>query len=131
MPLSGTANGAGTAADSTVGTARTPGIAAATTTLSSRGAAAFFVDFASAQFTIAARSAGSPGVGEYLWFAGTRHASTAASTMCAGVEKSGSPAPNPITGLPSAFRALAFALTASVADGAMAQTRRESSEVTH
>ena len=28
-------------------------------------------------------------------------------------------------------RALAFALTASVADGAMAPTRRESSEVTH
>jgi len=47
MPLSGTANGAGTAANGTVGTARTPGItaaaaaAAAAAALSSRGAAAF------------------------------------------------------------------------------------------
>ena len=45
MPLSGTANGAGTAADGPVGTARTPGIAAAAAAaaaaLSSRGAAAF------------------------------------------------------------------------------------------
>ena len=45
MPLSGTANGAGTASDGTVGTARMPGIAAAAAAaaaaLSSRGAAAF------------------------------------------------------------------------------------------
>ena len=45
MPLSGTANGAGTAADGTEGTVRTPGIAAAaaavTAALSGRDAAAF------------------------------------------------------------------------------------------
>src|SRR6476620_5559033 len=49
----------------------------------------------------------------------------AAATMCSGVGKSGSPAPKPITGSPAAFRAFALASTASVADGAMAPTRRE------
>ena len=56
----------------------------------------------------------------YLWFFGSRAASTAASTMWAGVGKSGSPAPKPITGSPAAFSALALASTASVADSAMA-----------
>ena len=56
----------------------------------------------------------------YLWFLGSRAASTAASTMWAGVGKSGSPAPKPITGSPAALSALALASTASVADSAMA-----------
>src|SRR3954447_25503383 len=45
--------------------------------------------------------------------------------MCCGVGKSGSPAPNPITGSPAALSALAFASTANVADSAMAATRWE------
>ena len=61
----------------------------------------------------------------YLWFLGSRQASTAASTMWAGVGKSGSPAPKPMTGSPAALSALALASTASVADSAMAATRRE------
>src|SRR3712207_2570357 len=49
----------------------------------------------------------------------------AASTMWAGVGKSGSPAPKPITGSPAAWRAFALASTASVADSAMAAIRSE------
>ena len=49
----------------------------------------------------------------------------AASTTWAGVGKSGSPAPKPMTGSPAAFRALAWASTARVADSVMAATRRE------
>src|SRR5688572_32242845 len=45
--------------------------------------------------------------------------------MCSGVAKSGSPAPNPITFSPAAFRALAFASTARVADSAIRATRWE------
>src|SRR4051794_28950635 len=45
--------------------------------------------------------------------------------MYSGVGKSGSPAPNPITGRPAALRALAFASTASVADSAMPPMRVE------
>src|SRR5688572_7928136 len=45
--------------------------------------------------------------------------------MWAGVGKSGSPAPNPMTGSPAACRALALASTASVADSAMAAIRWE------
>ena len=74
---------------------------------------------------MASRSAGRPAVGEYLCVAGSRHASTAASTMWAGVGKSGSPAPNPITLSPAAWRALALASTARVADGETAATRAE------
>ena len=59
----------------------------------------------------------------YLWFFGSRAAATAASTMWAGVGKSGSPAPKPMTGSPAALSALALASTASVADSAMAATR--------
>ena len=77
---------------------------------------------------MASFSSGRPPAGLYLWFLGSRHASTAASTMCSGVGKSGSPAPNPITGSPAAFRALAFASTARVADGAIAATAAEMRE---
>src|SRR3954467_11555499 len=45
--------------------------------------------------------------------------------MWGGVGKSGSPAPNPMTGSPAALRALAFASTASVADSAIAAIRFE------
>src|SRR6266851_272468 len=46
--------------------------------------------------------------------------------MYPGVGKSGSPAPNPITGRPAARIALALASTASVADSEMAATRADS-----
>ena len=45
--------------------------------------------------------------------------------MWAGVGKSGSPAPNPITCSPAAWSALALASTARVAEGATAAARRE------
>src|SRR5215470_19895069 len=45
--------------------------------------------------------------------------------MCGGVEKSGSPAPKPMTSSPAACNALYFASTANVADSVMAPTRRE------
>src|SRR5215475_10051773 len=54
-----------------------------------------------------------------------RHATTAASTMCGGVGKSGSPAPKPITSSPAAWSALYFASTARVADSLIDPTRRE------
>src|SRR3954453_2260799 len=72
---------------------------------------------------IASRSSGRPAAGVYLWFFTSRHARAAASTMLAGVGKSGSPAPKPITFSPLAFSALALASTASVADSAMAARR--------
>src|SRR5579862_1186925 len=56
---------------------------------------------------------------------GSAHAATAAATIAAGVGKSGSPAPNPMTGRPAALSALAFASTASVADSEMADTRAD------
>src|SRR3954462_12336439 len=74
---------------------------------------------------IASLSAGSPPAGVYRWFAGSLQAATAASTMYAGVGKSGSPAPKPITGRPAALSALALASTASVADSAMPPMRAE------
>ena len=52
-------------------------------------------------------------------------AAIAAASMGSGVGKSGSPAPKPMTGSPAAFRALAFASTAIVADGGMAAMRFE------
>ena len=52
-------------------------------------------------------------------------AATAASTTFSGVGKLGSPGPKPIMGSPAAFRALALASTASVAEGAMAARRAE------
>ena len=48
-----------------------------------------------------------------------------ACAMCAGVSKSGSPAPRPMTSLPSAFRRAARAVTASVGEGLTRWTRRE------
>jgi hypothetical protein len=45
--------------------------------------------------------------------------------MVCGVEKSGSPAPNPITGRPCDFNAFALASTARVADSAIPPTRAE------
>ena len=66
---------------------------------------------------IAWRNAGSPFVGEYRWFVGFWAACIAVSTMYCGVGKSGSPAPNPITGCPAAFSSFALASTASVALG--------------
>ena len=45
--------------------------------------------------------------------------------MCAGVGKSGSPAPKPITFSPAAFSALAFAVTARVGDSLMAWMRAD------
>src|SRR3569833_3303694 len=50
--------------------------------------------------------------------------------MCAGVSKSGSPAPRPITSLPSAFRRAARAVTANVGEGLKRWTRRERDKVT-
>jgi hypothetical protein len=46
-----------------------------------------------------------------------RMASIAASLMCAGVSKSGSPAPSPMMSLPSALSLAARAVTARVAEG--------------
>src|SRR5271166_5847943 len=45
--------------------------------------------------------------------------------MCSGVGKSGSPAPKPMTCSPAAWRALALASTARVADGETAAARAE------
>src|SRR4051812_30684473 len=74
---------------------------------------------------MASRSSGRPGVGVYRWYFGFCAALTAASTMYAGVGKSGSPAPKPMTGRPAALRALALASTARVADSAIEPTRAE------
>src|SRR3954468_21419155 len=49
----------------------------------------------------------------------------AAATMWAGVGKSGSPAPKPITSSPAAFNALALASTARVADSSIAPIRAD------
>jgi hypothetical protein len=74
---------------------------------------------------IASLSSGRPPAGEYLWFFGSRQAAAAASTTWAGVGKSGSPAPKPITDSPAALSAFARASTARVADSVMAPTRAE------
>src|SRR5690349_18080054 len=50
--------------------------------------------------------------------------------MCTGVSKSGSPAPSPITSLPSAFNLAARAVTASVGEGLTRCTRRATDRVT-
>src|SRR3954452_11300878 len=57
--------------------------------------------------------------------AGWRQDTEAASSAQSGGGKSGSPAPKPMTGLPAALSALAFASTASVADSAIDPMRRE------
>ena len=53
-----------------------------------------------------------------------------ACAICAGVSKSGSPAPRPMTSLPSALRRAARAVTASVGEGLTRWTRRETDRVT-
>src|SRR5512147_3257122 len=52
-------------------------------------------------------------------------AAMAASLMCCGVSKSGSPVPRPMMSLPSAFSLAARAATARVGEGLMACTRFE------
>ena len=74
---------------------------------------------------MASLSSGRPDVGVYRWFRGSLQAATAASTMCSGVGKSGSPAPKPITSSPAAFSALALASMARVADSETAAMRDE------
>src|SRR5690606_17561647 len=74
---------------------------------------------------MASRRAGSPLAGEYRWLTGSCAAATAASTTYCGVGKSGSPAPNPMTGRPAALSALALASTARVADSAIAASRAD------
>src|SRR4029453_2012583 len=54
-----------------------------------------------------------------------------ALATCTGVSKSGSPAPRPLTSLPSAFRRAARAVTASVGEGLTRWTRRETDRVTY
>src|SRR5947207_7442916 len=53
------------------------------------------------------------------------NAFTAASLICCGVSKSGSPAPKPTTSCPSAFICLAFESIARVSDGDNVAARRE------
>jgi phosphoserine aminotransferase len=74
---------------------------------------------------MASLNSGRPPTALYLCIAGSEHAAMAASTMCCGVAKSGSPAPKPMTFSPAARMALALLETARVAEGAMAPTRRE------
>src|SRR4051794_40141490 len=74
---------------------------------------------------MAKRSSGRPAAGVYRWLRGSAAAVIAAATIGSGVEKSGSPAPKPITGRPAALSALAFASTASVADSAIPLIRAE------
>src|SRR5580700_10660588 len=50
--------------------------------------------------------------------------------MCAGVSKSGSPAPRPMTSLPWALRRAARAVTARVGEGLTRWTRRETERAT-
>src|SRR4051794_29981288 len=73
----------------------------------------------------AARRAGVPSTSVYL-VAPASSARLAASLMCEGVSKSGSPAPKLMTSSPLARRAAALAETASVGDGSMRDRRRES-----
>src|SRR5690349_19259235 len=56
-------------------------------------------------------------------------AAIAASLMCWGVSKSGSPAPMAITSLPSAFSLAALADTARVGEGLMALRRSATSDM--
>ena len=46
----------------------------------------------------------------------------AASLICEGVSKSGSPAPSPIISLPAAFNSLAFEVTSIVGEGLILST---------
>ena len=72
------------------------------------------------RYATALRASIVPGVGVYF-VCPSRMARIPASLIWSGVSKSGSPAPKPTTGIPSAFICLNFELTASVADGATAE----------
>src|SRR6476469_3540206 len=65
---------------------------------------------------IASFNSGMPSTAVYLVFPASM-AWIAASLMLAGVSKSGSPAPRPMTLRPAAFSARALSVTAIVADG--------------
>src|SRR5258708_8933146 len=65
---------------------------------------------------IASFSSGMPSTAVYLVLPASM-ARIAASLMLAGVSKSGSPAPRPMTLRPAAFSARALSVTAIVADG--------------
>ena len=71
---------------------------------------------------IAWRNSGMPALAVYF-VNPSASALTAASLMCCGVSKSGSPAPKPTTSWPSAFICLAFESMASVSEGASAAAR--------
>ncbi len=61
-------------------------------------------------------SSGMPSTAVYLVLP-SRIALMAASLMCSGVSKSGSPAPRPMTSLPAAFSSAALLVTAIVCEG--------------
>jgi len=71
----------------------------------------------------ASLSAGMPATGVYL-VRPSAIARQAASFTCAGVSKSGSPAPNPTTSFPARRSAFALASMARVCDGSTASTER-------
>src|SRR3954468_21536461 len=71
------------------------------------------------------RSGSMPGVGAYFVLPALS-AAMHASLMCSGVSKSGSPAAKPQTSSPAAWRALAFASTASVGEGETLSAQDES-----
>src|SRR5262249_16198714 len=73
---------------------------------------------------MAARSSGMPAVTVYL-VKPLLSAAIAASLMYCGVSKSGSPAVRAATSTPFAARALALAVSASVAEGLMGCSRRD------
>src|SRR5688572_28253686 len=70
------------------------------------------------------RNSGMPAAGVYL-VNPSASALAAASLMCCGVSKSGSPAPKPTTSCPSAFICLALESMASVSEGESEAARCE------
>src|SRR3984893_4374989 len=73
---------------------------------------------------MAARNSGMPALGVYL-VKPACNASIAAALICSGVSKSGSPAPNPHTSMPSAFIAFALLSIESVREGVSWAARSE------
>src|SRR6266566_7734687 len=73
---------------------------------------------------LACRNSGMPLAGVYF-VKPSASALAAASLMCCGVSKSGSPAPKPTTSWPSAFICLALASIAKVSDGESEAARCE------
>src|SRR5439155_231619 len=69
------------------------------------------------------RNSGMPAAGVYF-VKPSASALAAASLMCCGVSKSGSPAPNPTTSSPAAFMAFALESIASVSEGASDAARQ-------